>query len=187
MSFIPRSTLWPGRNTFDSPCHLAGRAGESTNLSCGRAKASVLPDHCNCHGFWNGMSSLLWPICNTTDAFQVYCAVLVLLTQILSMRRSLQKDQTLTATHDNSVAWTGIGSASLLLWDRRTVAASIREVMSPALYLGGILVLHITIPALFSMESFTSSCSVTVLTRGLPSFNLSGLDFFTETHRDPYW
>ncbi|KAJ7025685.1 hypothetical protein C8F04DRAFT_1400476 [Mycena alexandri] len=95
----------------------------------------------------------------------VYCAVLVLLTQILSMRRSLQKDQTLTATHDNSVAWTGIGSASLLLWDRRTVAASIRGVMSPALYLGGILVLHITIPALFSMD----------------------LDFFNETHRDPYW
>ncbi|KAJ7790824.1 hypothetical protein B0H14DRAFT_3568457 [Mycena olivaceomarginata] len=187
VSFIPRSTLWPGRNTFDSPCHLVGRSGESANLSCGRAKASVLTDHCNCHGFWNGMCNLLWPIRNTTDAVQVHCAILVLVTQILSMRRSLQEDQTLTATHDNSVAWTGIGSASLLLWDRGTVPASIRGVMSPALYLGGILVLHITIPALFSMESFTSSRSVPVLTRGPPSFNLSGLDFSNETYRDSHW
>ncbi|KAJ7825562.1 hypothetical protein B0H14DRAFT_2596512 [Mycena olivaceomarginata] len=80
-----------------------------------------------------------------------------------------------------------IGSASLLLMNRRTVSASIRGVMSPALYLGGILVLHITIPALFSMESFTSSRSVPVRTRGLPSFNLSGLDFSNETYRDSYW
>lgn len=133
------------------------------------------------------MSNLLWPVCNTTDAVQVYCAILVLLTQILSMRRNLQKDQTLTATHDNSVAWTGIVSASLLLMNRRTVSASIRGVMSPVLYLGAILVLHITIPALFSMESFTPSRSVPVRTRGLPSFNLSGLDFSNETYRDGYW
>ncbi|KAJ7822834.1 hypothetical protein B0H14DRAFT_3731117 [Mycena olivaceomarginata] len=80
-----------------------------------------------------------------------------------------------------------IGSASLLLMNRRIVSASIRGVMSPALYLGGILVLHITIPALFSMESFTSSRSVPVRKRGLPSFNLSGLDFSNETYRDSYW
>ncbi|KAF8156407.1 hypothetical protein K438DRAFT_2026302 [Mycena galopus ATCC 62051] len=117
----------------------------------------------------------------------VYCAVLVMLTQILSVRRSLQKDQALTATHDNAIAWTGIGSASLLLWDRMAVPASMLGVMYPTLYLGGILVLHITIPALFSMESFTSSRSISVPTRGLPSFNLSGLDFSNETNRDFSW
>ncbi|KAJ7238348.1 hypothetical protein B0H12DRAFT_1254229 [Mycena haematopus] len=49
-------------------------------------------------------------------------------------------------------------------------------VLSTFLYLGNILALHITIPALFSLQSFNSSRSVPVITHGLPAFDFSGYD-----------
>ncbi|KAJ7437394.1 hypothetical protein FB451DRAFT_178349 [Mycena latifolia] len=108
----------------------------------------------------------------------IYSAVLVLVTQTLSIRRSLQMDQTLTATHDNSAAWAGVGSAILHVWHQKAVPASVIGVLSTFLYLGTILVLHITTPALVSLQTFNSSRSVLVPTQSLPSYNWSNnVDF----------
>ncbi|KAJ7199636.1 hypothetical protein GGX14DRAFT_304895, partial [Mycena pura] len=59
-----------------------------------------------------------------SPAAQIYYAVLVFLTQKLSMRRCLQTHQTLTATHDNATAWSGIASALFRVWDQKVVPAS---------------------------------------------------------------
>ncbi|KAJ7841690.1 hypothetical protein B0H14DRAFT_2782285 [Mycena olivaceomarginata] len=92
------------------------------------------------------------------------------------MRRSIQLDQTLTATHDHAAAWAGIGAAVSSIWHQKAVTASIGGVLSIFLYLGNILVLHITTPALFSLETFTSPVPIPVGTQSLPDFNRSLYD-----------
>ncbi|KAJ7912157.1 hypothetical protein B0H13DRAFT_2477681 [Mycena leptocephala] len=90
----------------------------------------------------------------TTTAFgTIYSALLVFATQTLSMRRSLQMDQVLTATHDNAAAWAGVGAAISYLWSQKTVPAraSMIGVLTAALYLTTILGLHITTSSLFSL------------------------------------
>ncbi|KAF8212758.1 hypothetical protein K438DRAFT_1805046 [Mycena galopus ATCC 62051] len=103
----------------------------------------------------------------------IYSASLVFVTQTLSMRRSLQRDQPLTETHDNTAAWAGIGSAIGCLWSQKAVPASVIGVLSTFLYLANILVLHITTPALFSLETFSASHPLLVETAGLPSYNFT--------------
>jgi hypothetical protein len=105
---------------------------------------------------------------------QIYSALLVFVTQTLSMRRGLQMDQPLTATHDTAAAWAGIGAAALHIWHQKAVPASFVGVFSIFLYLGSILVLHITTPAVFSVETFKSFGSLNVSTESLPAFNYSG-------------
>ncbi|KAJ7115671.1 hypothetical protein C8R44DRAFT_793142 [Mycena epipterygia] len=109
---------------------------------------------------------------STTAFGTIYSALLVLVTQTLSMRRSLQLDQALTATHDNSAAWAGLGAAILHLWKQRVVPApgSMFAVLSAAVYLSTILGLHITTSSLFSVATFNPSRSFVAGTLGLPAF-----------------
>jgi hypothetical protein len=102
---------------------------------------------------------------------QIYSALLVFLTQRLSIRRDLHMDQTLTATHDNVAAWAGIGSAISHLRYQKAAPSSTVGVLCVVLYLGNILVLHITTPALIALETFDSFHSGLVETQGLPTFN----------------
>ncbi|KAJ7083461.1 hypothetical protein C8R44DRAFT_992020 [Mycena epipterygia] len=104
----------------------------------------------------------------------IYLALLVYVTQTLSARKSLRKYQTLTATHDNAAAWAGIGSATFQIWHQKAISASFIGVVSVFFYLGNILVLHITTPALFSLQTFNSTLSVPTITQGLPVLNSSG-------------
>ncbi|KAJ7710620.1 hypothetical protein B0H17DRAFT_1324277 [Mycena rosella] len=108
----------------------------------------------------------------------VYSASLVFVTQTLSMRRSLHRHQMLTETHDNTVAWAGIGSAVVQLWTQKAVPASVIGVLCTFLYLANVLVLHITTPALFSLETFSAYRLVPVETRGLPTYNWSSTPGF---------
>ncbi|KAF7364609.1 hypothetical protein MVEN_00330100 [Mycena venus] len=101
----------------------------------------------------------------------VYSALLVFISQTLAMRRSLQMDQTLTATHDTTAAWAGVASAAFNIWQQRAVLASFTGVLSAFLYLGNILLLHITISSLFSLATFESYREVPVRTQGLPAYN----------------
>ncbi|KAJ6542093.1 hypothetical protein DFH09DRAFT_1322719 [Mycena vulgaris] len=112
----------------------------------------------------------------STTVGTIYSALLVFVTQTISVRYSLQKNQTLTATHDNAAAWAGIGSAVFHIWHQKAVPASLLGVLCTFLYLGNILVLHITTPALFSLETFTSYTSVPVGTDSLPAFNYTTFD-----------
>ncbi|KAJ7249133.1 hypothetical protein B0H12DRAFT_1122803 [Mycena haematopus] len=80
----------------------------------------------------------------STTIGTVYAASLVFITQTLSTRRSLQRDQTLTETHDNAAAWAGIGSALVHLWRQKTVPASVVGVLSTFFYLSSVLVRRIS-------------------------------------------
>lgn len=94
-------------------------------------------------------------------------------TQTLWMRRSIQLDQTLTATHDHAAAWVGIGAAISYIQHQKALPVSIGGIVSIFLYLGNILVLHITIPAVLSLATFTFPISSPVGTNSLPDFNRS--------------
>ncbi|KAJ7105177.1 hypothetical protein C8R44DRAFT_942960 [Mycena epipterygia] len=88
----------------------------------------------------------------TATAFgTIYSALLVFVTQRLSMRRSLQLDQVLTATHDNAAAWAGLGAAISHLWNQRVIPArgSLLGVLSAALYLA---IIHIIAPPPLSLR-----------------------------------
>jgi hypothetical protein len=89
------------------------------------------------------------------------------------MRQNLQIKQLLTTTHDNIAAWTGIGSALVHTWHQKAISKSMMGVLSVLLYLGNILVLHITTPALFSPEAFSYSRNTMVKTQSLPAFNFN--------------
>ncbi|KAJ7762998.1 hypothetical protein B0H16DRAFT_1883880 [Mycena metata] len=101
----------------------------------------------------------------------IYAALLVFVTQTLWMRRSLRADKTLTAMHDHAAAWTGIGSAMLHIWHQKTAAASLTGTFTVFLYLGNILILHISTPALFSLQTFNFTRPLQVETNGLPYYN----------------
>ncbi|KAJ7479499.1 hypothetical protein FB451DRAFT_1239109 [Mycena latifolia] len=110
----------------------------------------------------------------TTTFGTIYSALLVFVTQTLAMRRSLHTEQPLTVTHDSVVAWSGIGSALFQIWNQKAMHTSVIGVLSVFLYLGSILALHITTPALFALETFSLSRSVLVDTEGLPAYDPSG-------------
>ncbi|KAJ7089121.1 hypothetical protein C8R44DRAFT_892497 [Mycena epipterygia] len=110
----------------------------------------------------------------TTAVGTIYSALLVFVTQTLSMRRSLQIDQVLTATHDTAAAWAGIGAAISHLWNQKVVhagRASIFGVLCATMYLSAIVGLHITTSSLFSLGTFNATRSSRVGTHGLPAFN----------------
>ncbi|KAJ7469368.1 hypothetical protein B0H11DRAFT_2435881, partial [Mycena galericulata] len=123
----------------------------------------------------NKRTSLIITIISTTFG-TTFAALLVFVTQKLWMRHSIQKNQTLTAIHDHTAAWAGIGAAISHVWYQKAVPASITGVLSALFYLGTILTLHITTPALFSLATFTSPSRINVQTQGLPDFNRSVID-----------
>ncbi|KAJ6488817.1 hypothetical protein C8R45DRAFT_929524 [Mycena sanguinolenta] len=69
----------------------------------------ALPSHWDL-GKWIGKSDH-----SSSRVPKIYTAVLVFITQTLATRRSLQRSQMLTTTHDNTAAWAGIGAAISLL------------------------------------------------------------------------
>ncbi|KAJ7796955.1 hypothetical protein B0H14DRAFT_3157752 [Mycena olivaceomarginata] len=117
----------------------------------------------------------------TTAFGTVYYAALTFITQTLSTRRDLQTNQSLTATHDHAAAWAGIVAAFLRLWDQKSVTASVFGVLNVLLYLANILVLHITTPAIFSLEAFNSSVPTAVDTLEFPFLNFTRSNFDATT------
>lgn len=105
------------------------------------------------------------------------------MTQTLAFRRDFRRSQSLTATHDNIGAWTGLGSAVAFLWQQRAIPASIWGVLSGLIYLANILVLHVTFPALLAVETVVLQHSNPVTTQSLPAFNFSGYDLSNENDR----
>ncbi|KAF8183342.1 hypothetical protein K438DRAFT_2164498 [Mycena galopus ATCC 62051] len=103
----------------------------------------------------------------------IYLAAILFVTQKLANRCNLKKYTTLTATHDNLLSWSGIGSALNNLYIEFSLPASILETLSIVGYLGLIMVIHITTPALFSVPIFNISTSSVVPTLGIPQWNQS--------------
>ncbi|KAJ7641293.1 hypothetical protein FB45DRAFT_899871 [Roridomyces roridus] len=117
-----------------------------------------------------------WITVIVTTFGTVYYAALIFVTQKLAMRRCLRKMQTLTATHDTAAAWSGIGAAAAGALDQFAVRASYIGVGTALVYLGGILALHVTTPAIFSVQAFNESVSQSVVTQGVAQFNLPSDD-----------
>ncbi|KAJ7614512.1 hypothetical protein FB45DRAFT_255023 [Roridomyces roridus] len=118
-----------------------------------------------------------------TTFITLYSALLVFVTQSLALRRDLHTRQLLTATHDNVVAWSGLGSAVLRLWQQRGIPASPIGVLSALIYLAGIAVLHTAFPAVAAPQSIVVNQSVPISTQNLPAFDLSGVN---ETNRQDF-
>ncbi|KAJ6526394.1 hypothetical protein B0H19DRAFT_1084493 [Mycena capillaripes] len=78
--------------------------------------------------------------------------------------------KTLTATHDNILSWAGVGSALTSLYNQLSVPASVFGTLHIAGYLGCVTMLHITIPAILSVETFNTTAAVPASTFGIPEF-----------------
>jgi hypothetical protein len=107
---------------------------------------------------------------------QTYTVLLVVATQRLALYGILLRRQTLTATHDESTAWVGLGSALLVLWKQTHIAASVVGTSLITIYLVGISVLHISTPSLFNLQVFDQPNSTMISTRiGMPEIYFSFL------------
>lgn len=88
---------------------------------------------------------------------KLYLALLVLVTQRLALVRDLRTQQTLTAIHDKTSAWLGLGSSLATLVDQVKVPATVSGVLFIVLYLAGIAVLHVVIPAAISVNVYNAT------------------------------
>ncbi|KAJ7023755.1 hypothetical protein C8F04DRAFT_1271103 [Mycena alexandri] len=106
----------------------------------------------------------------------LYSSILVLTSQTLAMRRNFQIKQTITATHDNITAWSGLGAAVCGVWNQRSIPASVFGTLSVFLYLLNISIFHISTPSLLSLQTFNFSLPTDVRTQGVPeSYNSTEL------------
>ncbi|KIP09766.1 hypothetical protein PHLGIDRAFT_302484 [Phlebiopsis gigantea 11061_1 CR5-6] len=104
----------------------------------------------------------------------VYSAVLVLLTQRLALKREFYVRQALSALHDKSTAWSGIGSSFLTLWGQLRVRTAPVRLFMIASYLAGIFVFHITTPSLFNVAPYNVTTLVkqtTAQSRVIPNIS----------------
>ncbi|KAI0089620.1 hypothetical protein BDY19DRAFT_114224 [Irpex rosettiformis] len=101
------------------------------------------------------MSNIVVVVAQTFST--LYLAVLVLVTQRLALVLDLHTQQTLTAIHDKSSAWLGIGSSIFVLVDQVKIPAAISSVVYITTYLTGVAVLHITLPASVSVNTYNAT------------------------------
>ncbi|KAI0750551.1 hypothetical protein BC629DRAFT_1598872 [Irpex lacteus] len=87
----------------------------------------------------------------------LYLAGLVLVTQRLALIHDLHTRQTLTAIHDKTSAWLGLGSSLLAIVDQIKLPSAVFSVAFIGSYLLGIAALHITIPASVSVNTYNAT------------------------------
>ena len=90
--------------------------------------------------------------------------MLVLLTQRLALREDISKVQTLTAIHDKSNTWLGVGSAFVSTYQQTRLRAAGIGVIYILAYLAGISVLHVSIPSMLHAVSFNDTITTIVPT-----------------------
>ncbi|KAJ7364540.1 hypothetical protein DFH08DRAFT_1016976 [Mycena albidolilacea] len=111
-----------------------------------------------------------WTTVITQSFGTILTATLVFLTQRLAMQRNVGPHRTLTATHDSLSSWAGLGSALVTLFNQVSVPASVFGTFNIVGYLGCISILHITIPAILSVETSNTTVSVPGITFGIPEY-----------------
>ncbi|KAG2078569.1 hypothetical protein BDR04DRAFT_1226524 [Suillus decipiens] len=124
------------------------------------------------------MNDDFWPVVLSASLqafYTIYTAVLLFLTQRLAMSRMLVRRQKLTAIHDISGAWAGIGSALSSVWKQIDIPASWWMTSAVTVYLAGISVLHITSSTLLQLQTFNASMTTSVPTTLAWSNDLSSL------------
>ncbi|KAG8215508.1 hypothetical protein J3R82DRAFT_9153 [Butyriboletus roseoflavus] len=111
--------------------------------------------------------------------YLIYTAVLVLLTQQHTLSALMAQRQKLTAVHDISGAWNGIGAAISALWQQTKVTSSPPALVLIFIYLSCISGLHIISSSVIHFEAFNNTVTSVVpssLTWPSSSVNLSTLD-----------
>jgi hypothetical protein len=86
---------------------------------------------------------------------------MVMFTQRLALQRDLAQRQTLTAIHDKSSAWLGIGSAVVGVVQQMKLQTAVWGVILIALYFLGVFTLHVSIPSLFHVDLFNGTNPIT--------------------------
>ncbi|KAJ7203832.1 hypothetical protein GGX14DRAFT_569876 [Mycena pura] len=109
----------------------------------------------------------------TASVLKLYLAATLFLTQTIAIQRSLCTHQTLTATHDQTLSWKGLGSALSTLCSQCTLPASVYGTLCIAGYLASVGLMHVTIPALVAVQTFNRTVPTVVETQGLPVWNTS--------------
>ncbi|KAH7918204.1 hypothetical protein BV22DRAFT_1134774 [Leucogyrophana mollusca] len=114
--------------------------------------------------------------------YTLYTALLVYLTQRVSLSRRLSQRQMLTTIHDVTGAWGGLGAALDGLWQQTKVVASPFGVLSVTAYLLNISVLHIASSSIIQFQTFNNTITASAPTAiGWPnsSVNYAGFDWVT--------
>ncbi|KAJ3556887.1 hypothetical protein NM688_g1776 [Phlebia brevispora] len=89
-----------------------------------------------------------------SQAFTItYCAALVLLTQRITLNEFVKHRQTLTAIHDKSSAWLGLGTSLLTLGRQAKLATDLLGICMITAYLLLIFVVHTTLPSIFGVST----------------------------------
>ncbi|KAF8841656.1 hypothetical protein BDN67DRAFT_966913 [Paxillus ammoniavirescens] len=102
--------------------------------------------------------------------FTVYQTILVIITQQLALRSNLLRQQTLTALHDQAVAWGGLGASILSLWRQKSVPAAPKGTLCVFLYLASISALHVSSSSLIDVDTYNTNTTINVRTIfGLPN------------------
>ncbi|KAF8557944.1 hypothetical protein OG21DRAFT_1494264 [Imleria badia] len=111
--------------------------------------------------------------------YTLYTVLLVFVTQRLALTDSLSRSQKLTATHDVSGAWAGIGAATATLWQQTKIAASTRATLLVFLYLSCISILHVASPTIMEFQPYNATSTTAVPSNATwpgPSVNLTTLN-----------
>ncbi|KAG1767374.1 hypothetical protein EV702DRAFT_1282648 [Suillus placidus] len=114
------------------------------------------------------MNNDFWPVVLSASLqafYTIYTAVLLFLTQRLAMSRTLVRRLKLTAIHDISGAWAGLGSALSSIWRQIDIPASWWAISAVTVYLASISVLHVTSSTLLQFQTFNTSMATSVSTK----------------------
>ncbi|KAF8841050.1 hypothetical protein BDN67DRAFT_577113 [Paxillus ammoniavirescens] len=114
--------------------------------------------------------------------FTVYQGALVVITQQLALRSNLRRRQTLTALHDKSVAWGGLGASILSLWRQVSVPTAVHGTLCVVLYLVSISILHVSSSSLIDVETYDTNVPSKVRTiLGLPNMTAVEAEYDDES------
>ncbi|KAG2127703.1 hypothetical protein DEU56DRAFT_915677 [Suillus clintonianus] len=108
-----------------------------------------------------------WPVLLSASLqafYTIYTAVLLFLTQRLAISRTLVCRLKLTAIHDISSAWAGLGSALSSVWRQSDIPASLWTTAGVTAYLTSMSVLHVTSSTLLQFQPFNASMATSVPT-----------------------
>ncbi|KAG0699602.1 hypothetical protein DFH29DRAFT_833523, partial [Suillus ampliporus] len=108
-----------------------------------------------------------WPVVLSASLqafYTIYTAILLFLTQRLAMSRILVRRLKLTAIHDISGAWAGLGAALSSVWRQIDIPASWWTISAVATYLASISVLHVTSSTLLQLQAFNTSAATSIPT-----------------------
>ncbi|KAF8169180.1 hypothetical protein K438DRAFT_1774429 [Mycena galopus ATCC 62051] len=125
--------------------------------------------------FGNWEQKITFPIKYQTTISLVATVITTGVGTKLALNQRLWSGQALTVIHDTLAAWQGLGSALTTLHTQITTLTSMVGTVTILGYLASISILHVTLPAIISVEIFQSSQLVNVTTLGNPEFNYSDI------------